>query len=218
MYADIDNTKISYCFYFYNSTTQGARNFVCDDPFIFGYDKDVDFVKSFSKYTIKDLRKDEIARLRQILGPSLHKRQGTMTKLTAQQQNLVGHKPNTWQRARGVAGSGKTFVIAQRAANIASNGLNVLVVCFNKTLKNYIKTQIENTNYEFDRKNIDIFHFHDFIKEFVAENGGKILGGGSFDYWESQVIAQANEILDNDGGNCKQRQYDAILIENGLIC
>lgn len=215
MYADIDPTKISYCFYFYNSTTKEARNFVCDDPFTFGNDKDVDFVKSFSKHTIKDkdLQKDEIARLRQILGPSFHKRQGTMTKLIAQQQNLVGHKQNTWQRARGVAGSGKTFVIAQRAANIASNGLNVLVVCFNKTLKTYIKTQIENTNYEFDRKNIDIFHFHGFIKDFVRENGGDISGGGNFKTWENKVLSQANEILDSDGGNCKQRQYDAILID-----
>lgn len=214
MYADIDPTKISYCFYFYNSTTKSARNFVCDDPFTFGYDKDIDFVKSFSKYTIKDLQKDELDRLRELLQPSLHKREdGIETKLNVQQQNLVGHKPNTWQRARGVAGSGKTFVIAQRAANIASKGLSVLVVCFNKTLKNYIKWQIHNAYLDFDWDYIDIFHFHGFIKEFVAENGGKIWGGGDFDYWESQILSQANKILDSDGGNCKQRRYDAILID-----
>lgn len=213
MYADIDKNKISYAFFFYNSTTQTAKNFVFDDPFIFGDDETLAFVKSFPKYEAKNLQKDEMNRLRKILRPSIHKREyGVEVKLDKQQQNIVEHKPNTWQRARGVAGSGKTFVIAQRAANIASRGLRVLVVCFNKTLKNYIKAQIENAYYDFDRKCIDIFHFHGFLKCFVNENGEDILNGGNFKSWENDALARANKILEM-GENCKQRQYDAILID-----
>lgn len=211
--ADIDETIILPCLFFYNASTDEVRNFIFNKSYIFGYDGALNFVKSFPEWTTKNLQQDKLDRLRELLKPSLHKREfGIIAKLNAQQKNIVEHKPNTWQRARGVAGSGKTFVIAQRAANIASKGLSVLVVCFNKTLKNYIKRQIHNVYLDFYWDYIDIFRFHEFIKEFVAENGGDISGGGDFKTWENKVLSQAKAMLASNK-NCKQRRYDAILID-----
>lgn len=212
--ANIEKDDISLLLFFYNSNTAAVRNFLeTKQQSIFGYDGALGFVKSFYSFRTKNLEQDKLDRLRKILKPYFHKREyGIEVKLNQQQKNLIEHKPNTWQRARGVAGSGKTFVIARRAANIASNGLRVLVVCYNKTLKNYIKFQIQKAYENFYWDCIDILHFHDFIGHFVGENDGDISFETPFDEWESKIIGQANQILRNDE-NRKQRQYDAILID-----
>ena len=223
--ADVNPSKISHCFFFYNSSTDAVRDFVPivkdDIDCAFGEDEEQNFVRFFHSNKLKNLQENELNRLREVLKPSIHKREyGTEDKLNRQQKNLIEHKPNTWQMAQGVAGSGKTFTIAQRAANIASNGLRVLVVCFNKTLKDYIKIHLNNACCDFDWSLIDIFHFHGFVKEFVCENGRSVKEfanensfiGEDFKEWENKILAIANNLLDN-GYNTKQRLYDAILID-----
>ena len=212
--ANIEKDDISLLLFFYNSNTAAVRNFLyTKQQSIFGYDGALGFVKSFYLFRTKNLEQDKVDRLKNILKPFFHKREyGIEVKLNQQQKNLIEHKPNTWQRARGVAGSGKTFVIARRAANIASRGLRVLVVCYNKTLKNYIKFQIQKAYENFYYNDIDILHFHDFIGHFVGENNGDISFETAFDEWESKIIEQANQILRSDE-NSKQRIYDAILID-----
>ena len=64
-----------------------------------------------------------------------------------------------FKKLSGVAGSGKTRVIAIRAASLAKLGKKILVICYNITLKNYLKKEIEGTKYDFDPTNIDIFLF-----------------------------------------------------------
>ena len=103
-----------------------------------------------------------------ILKPPLHKKEhGENLKLTPQQKILITHTPNSWRRVKGVAGAGKTIVITQKAASIASNQKRVLVVCFNKTLKSYIKENIEKAREEFDWNLIECYHFHEFLKIFA---------------------------------------------------
>ncbi|WP_222117118.1 hypothetical protein, partial [Campylobacter coli] len=71
--------------------------------------------------------------------PKKHKKEnGRYINLTQQQKRLIEHIPNSWRRVKGVAGSGKTLVIAQKAVNIAIANKKALIICFNKTLKRYI--------------------------------------------------------------------------------
>lgn len=69
-----------------------------------------------------------------------------------------------------MAGSGKTLLIAQKAAQIASENKKVLIVTFNKTLVTYIKSNTEKASVVFDWNNIEITHFHGFAKMVLKEN------------------------------------------------
>lgn len=148
-----------------------------------------------------------------ILKPPLHKKEhGENLKLTPQQKILITHTPNSWRRVKGVAGAGKTIVITQKAASIASNQKRVLVVCFNKTLKSYIKENIEKAREEFDWNLIECYHFHEFLKIFAEENGLKITASRDFEKYERELLREANTLI-TQGGNAKGRKYDAILID-----
>ena len=59
--------------------------------------------------------------------------------MSAKQRALCLNKEGTrFRRIKGPAGSGKSLVLAGRAAELASQGLRVLVVTFNITLVNYL--------------------------------------------------------------------------------
>ena len=45
-----------------------------------------------------------------------------------------------YRRIRGAAGSGKTMVLAHKAAKLMTEGKSVLVLTFNITLVNYIRS------------------------------------------------------------------------------
>ena len=156
------------------------------------------------------------------LVPPLHKiEDGIKIKLSSEQKKNVDHAPKTHRRLRGAAGSGKTLVIAQKAANIASNNKKVLVVTFNITLMQYILDQIKRATYRFEWENISIKHFHGFCSEFLNENG---IPWPSSKHNESEeetkyklddlVPKLVSDTLKR-GQNNKNRIYDAIIIDEG---
>ena len=57
--------------------------------------------------------------------------------LTKAQQKLLSNAPGR-RRAIGVAGSGKTLLLVRKAVNAALDNRNVLIVCFNITMVNYL--------------------------------------------------------------------------------
>lgn len=62
------------------------------------------------------------------------------TPLSPPQLNLVKTRTRSgYRRIRGPAGSGKSVVVACRAAELARQGGSVLVVCYNITLLNYLR-------------------------------------------------------------------------------
>ena len=80
------------------------------------------------------------------------------------QKNLIISKPGD-QRVKGVAGTGKTSVLAQRA--VFSNERTkseVLILSFNITIRHYIRDKIENVRKEYLRTDFHLSHFHDFFK------------------------------------------------------
>lgn len=63
----------------------------------------------------------------------------SIDKLSPNQKRIITTRTSTgYRRVRGPAGSGKTLVLAGRAAQIASEGKKVLLITFNITLINYL--------------------------------------------------------------------------------
>ena len=73
------------------------------------------------------------------------------------------------RRVRGAAGSGKSFVLAARAAYLARQGASVLVVCFNITLVSYLQDLIFRClgsepksygNFRRAAERVTVLHYH----------------------------------------------------------
>lgn len=105
------------------------------------------------------------------LTPRFHKREnGTvLPPYRKKQKDLLVSKAGQY-KIKGVAGSGKTYVLAKRAVNshIRHSG-NVLVLTFNKSLKPYIAERIQEIQEDFDWKFFYINNYHAFINA-IADN------------------------------------------------
>lgn len=142
------------------------------------------------------------------LNPPIHsKEQIQVIELTKDQKKYAKPKPGH-RRLRGVAGSGKTLVIAHKAAQLASEGKKVLVITFNLTLWHYIRDMIARTPYEFEWANITFNYFHGFCKDVLNElNVPK-----PYDFLENIVSTVDGAITDV---YMDEYKFDAILIDEG---
>ena len=107
-----------------------------------------------------------IRKLSQIISPSWHSYQEGKIGIEPKgaQRDLVISK-STQQKISGVAGSGKTHVLAARAINaMKRTGGDVLVLTYNITLANYIKSRLSDLREDFSWGKIDIYPYHQFFK------------------------------------------------------
>ncbi len=116
-------------------------------------------------------------------------------------------------RVRGVAGSGKTQVLAYRAANLASQGYRVLFLSFNITLWHYIQDMVSRSPFGFSWGKFTIGHFHGFCKDILNEFGEKwpSENGGDEATFREIVPNKVLEVIKR--GNYEK--YDAIFIDEG---
>ncbi|MGA7720483.1 MAG: UvrD-helicase domain-containing protein [Ignavibacteriaceae bacterium] len=147
------------------------------------------------------------------LSPPFHSiEQGTPLRLNNNQLKfsnaISGH-----HRVRGVAGSGKTQVLSYRAANLASQKKNVLMLTFNITLWHYIHDMIQRAPFNFDWENITITHFHGFCKDILNEFGERwpIEFGDDESVFITTVPQMILDIVKSTG----HIKYDAIYIDEG---
>ena len=151
------------------------------------------------------------------LMPPFHSiEQGQNLILSNEQRRHINPSPNTHQRLRGVAGSGKTLVLAQRAANIASEGKRVLIVYYNITLGHYIRDHVKRTRVGFYWNNIEFKHYHGFCRDYLYEND--INWPSETDDTKTLMDKTVPELVTamlKVGCNKKRRKYDAILIDEG---
>lgn len=214
--------------YLHNMTTVEADDLIITNPkrcTVFGFDllkgglKNIGkVVPDFERQSSLSMKKDWHEKIRFWLIPPFHSlEQGMKITLNPEQRNHATPKEQSHQRLRGVAGSGKTLVIAQRAASLASMGKRVLIVTFNITLWHYIRDHISRARYGFEWTHIEFNHFHGFIKNYLNENDIKWPdnSGDDDDKFLSYVVPQVVIDEKNKGKNKKQRQYDAILIDEG---
>jgi superfamily I DNA/RNA helicase len=107
---------------------------------------------------------DLYRRFRTFLAPPTHTLdQGHDLIYTPEQRQLAVSKAEG-KKIAGVAGAGKTYVLAKRAVNAyVRTRRPVLVLTFNITLKNYIHDRISEVRETFDWANFYITNYHRFF-------------------------------------------------------
>ena len=107
-----------------------------------------------------------IHRLSNILSPNYHSYQeGSIDMKPRGAQKELAKSSKTQQKISGVAGSGKTQVIAFRAINaMKRTGGNVLILTYNITLANYMRIRLSEVREDFAWSRIDIYHYHRFFR------------------------------------------------------
>lgn len=136
-----------------------------------------------------------------------------------------------YRRIRGAAGSGKSLVLAARAAQIASEGKKVLVVTYNITLCHYLRGlaaryQFQNiSNAKDSIKNITWVNFHYWCKTVFYDAGcaeiyhqlwvrNKTDDDNAKNKLNEELPYLTGKILEEDTDNFVPR-YDAILVDEG---
>jgi hypothetical protein len=122
------------------------------------------------------------ASFRRYLQPPLHTlEQGVPLTYPGKQAELVVSRPGQ-QKVRGVAGSGKTMVLARRAVNALKRiSSRVLILTYNITLCNYIHDKFSQVRENFRWDDFFIIHYHEFFKSMANNLGLPITGLGDFD-------------------------------------
>ena len=133
--------------------------------------------------------------------------------LDLQQERTAKSIPEGHRILKGVAGSGKTLVLACRARYLKQlhPKWRILVVCFPVALAQYIRHLIAGSAQTVAATGIDVFHYHALVKALTGASL-KRLAAETHDAWEMRVGAMLRDgIID---GSITTR-YDAILIDEG---
>ena len=163
--------------YFSKNTTSEAKkkfqNLKANYTVILGNDifdkNDFDIIEAIKIKTSSHYFDEQICNsFLRILSPQWHSyKQGKHISLTNQQKKLAKSEAKARHKINGVAGSGKTQVLATRAVNAnLRTGKKVLVLTFNLSLVNYIKHRIGQVRADFSWQMFFIVNYHQF---FIAE-------------------------------------------------
>lgn len=226
---NVDKNKQSYgliktAVYFHKSTTEKVQNLFkkqvrdfSNFPVI-GYDALLpdninnvipDNSRAISTYWVKDWNKEFVF----WLNPPFHTiEQGTFLNLIDEQKKF-GEPQSGHYRVRGVAGSGKTQILAYRASKLASQGYRVLILTFNITLWHYIHDMVQRSRFAFSWSNLTTTYFHGFCKDILNEFGEKWpnKNDGGESIFKKIVPDKVKEIISRNDFE----KYDAILIDEG---
>jgi len=99
------------------------------------------------------------------LQPTWHQLEsGIEINYSAKQKELIVSQDKQ-QKIRGVAGSGKSMLLAKRAFN-ANKRINskILILTFNIALRNYLHDKLNEIRDKFYWGDFEILHYHEFIK------------------------------------------------------
>jgi hypothetical protein len=116
---------------------------------------------------------------------------------------------------KGVAGSGKTLVLACRVKYLKQlhPDWKILVVCYNISLRQYLRKLIDVSGSSISfTDDIDIFHFHGLVKQLTNADLSRQANESSDDYDLRIGKILSGRIAE---GIIKKGIYDAILIDEG---
>ena len=160
-----------------------------------------------------------------LVEPDEPKTQRTQLELDARQRKLSSERTESgFRRIKGPAGSGKSLVLAARAARLVAEGKDVLVVVFNITLINYLADSAVR-NYPNARKLATWLNFHHWCKRVCDEaDHDKEYTALWHDYFKDnsdddsspneKLVNLVRTLLNEDTDGAIQR-YDAILVDEG---
>lgn len=150
--------------------------------------------------------------------PDIKKIKKILFKLNKKQQRLSETRTkNGYRRIKGSAGSGKSLLLAARAAKLASEGKSVLVVTFNITLLNYLHDLVVralldlNAPIKNSLDNIKFNHFHRWCKNVCYNVGWDKRYKNIKDYLSSELPLLTKEAFVQHNAP----KYDAILVDEG---
>lgn len=135
---------------------------------------DIDQVFPESTRKSSFLMKDELASdlRRWLVEPDHSREQRTPPKLDRQQTTFASSRTRSgFRRIRGPAGSGKTLVLAARAAQLAEEGRSVLVISYNITLLNYLQDMFVRFGRPRNSEHLTWLHFHGWCKRTMLTAG-----------------------------------------------
>lgn len=164
--------------------------------------------------------------------PASSRAQREPLELNSQQHRLATTRTlSGYRRLKGPAGSGKSLVLAARAAELAREGKAVLVCSFNITLLNYLRDLAarHGERRQPGRKPITFLNFHSWCKRVCWVTGHekdyKKLWKGSLDdrelstnaILEIRMAQLVQRIYDGRRQDTRipQLYYDAILVDEG---
>ena len=161
--------------------------------------------------TKKSYFSETIRAIRLQLAPSLEKLElGSRIIFNKQQEDLSQVFYPEEKKISGKAGSGKSLVLAQKAVNAYKETKDkVLILCFNITLVNYIKLQIQRFLPETVDDIFYITHFHDFMRKIVERYGVKYTDKDDTLLFEEVIITLMHKDLKQED------RYKTILIDEG---
>lgn len=108
-----------------------------------------------------------------LVEPVVSEEQRLRLRPNSRQNTLITTRTRSgFRRIRGPAGSGKSLVLAARAANLARDGREVLLVSYNITLLNYLlDLAVRWTGSGKTRRSITALHFHGWCKRVCRDLG-----------------------------------------------
>ncbi|MBA6413403.1 AAA family ATPase [Parahaliea sp. F7430] len=110
--------------------------------------------------------------LRYLQPPYHYLNEGKEIEYTKVQERLVTSEQGKREKIKGVAGSGKTTVLAKRAVNAHSRHRgNVLILTFNLTLRMYIKDKLNEVRSDFSWGAFGIINYHRFMSAALSQYG-----------------------------------------------
>ena len=149
------------------------RNVQRDKSMSFGDDRLGHLVKKIKQNSKHVLFNENVYRdFKRRLSPPEHTlNQGVPIKFDNKQLYLTNSENVKW-KIKGVAGCGKTSILAQRAINsYQRHNSTVLILTFNITLKNYIRDKISDIQGIRDFSNFEISNYHQFFNSQVNNSG-----------------------------------------------
>ena len=165
--------------------------------------------------------------IKTFLTPSYHKiEDGTYIKFSQDQEKLLKPFTGKTQVIEGVAGSGKSLIIGEKAAQMASKDKNVLVLCYNITLRQYLKEQINRSMHPFWNDIITVTHYHDYLRtlerHYNLYTSKDSLGSSEIqnenvedNHYNEERPRKVIEFLERNRNSHTHEIFDAIYIDEG---
>jgi len=110
---------------------------------------------------------------KRLLNPPFHyATEGKQLNYSEKQSRLIESSSQARAKICGLAGSGKTVVLAGRAVNAHKrHGGRILILTFNITLCSYIHDKISAVREDFSWSNFDISNYHRFLTTAINNSG-----------------------------------------------
>lgn len=170
--------------YFHNACEDEVRKlfgpFLQDNDIILGRDSlteaklgnAVPYYRMQRSRFLRDRQREALLSAHTWLCPPEHavEQQAPLPPLSAEQRPY-GTPETGFRRIRGVAGAGKSFVLAHRAARANAQGKKILVLSFNITMSHVLHDLLKRAPYPTDWREITWSHFHGWVKTQAVESG-----------------------------------------------